>query len=142
MGAVVNVYSRQLKVIDYADEYTKSKFEVQKGKGAIVITPDAYLAAGKIINAAEEQGFTITNLKMAKLSRQEAERVLESGRGKSNFNDLAAHLSSDLVVAVELLTENCISRIQEFVRGIQQKFGSDPIKCAVLGSESAQSAVK
>ena len=79
---------------------------------------------------------------MAKLSRHEAERVLESGKGKQNFNDLANHLSSDLVVAVELLTENCITRIQEFIRGIQKQFGTDPIKCAVLGSESAQSAAK
>ena len=32
LGAVLNVYSRQLKVVDYADEFTRTKFEVQKGK--------------------------------------------------------------------------------------------------------------
>ncbi len=32
VGAIINVYSRQLKIVDYADEYTRSKFEVQKGK--------------------------------------------------------------------------------------------------------------
>jgi len=26
VGAVLNVYSRQLKVIDYADEFTRNKF--------------------------------------------------------------------------------------------------------------------
>jgi hypothetical protein len=26
LGAVLNVYSRQLKVIDYADEFTRTKF--------------------------------------------------------------------------------------------------------------------
>lgn len=26
IGAILNVYSRQLKVIDYADQFTKSKF--------------------------------------------------------------------------------------------------------------------
>lgn len=32
MGATLNVYSRQLKVIDFADEFTRSKFEQQRGK--------------------------------------------------------------------------------------------------------------
>jgi nucleoside-diphosphate kinase len=32
LGAVVTVYARQLKIIDYADVFTRSKFEVQKGK--------------------------------------------------------------------------------------------------------------
>ena len=31
-GAILNVYSRQLKVVDYADEYTRSKFEAQRAK--------------------------------------------------------------------------------------------------------------
>lgn len=34
VGAVLNVYSRQLKVVDFADEFTRSKFEVQRGKYA------------------------------------------------------------------------------------------------------------
>jgi nucleoside diphosphate kinase len=37
-----------------------------------LITPDAYLQSGKILNAIEEAGFNITNLKMAKLSKQDA----------------------------------------------------------------------
>jgi hypothetical protein len=32
VGAVLNVYSRQLKVIDFADEFTRSKFEIQRTK--------------------------------------------------------------------------------------------------------------
>jgi nucleoside diphosphate kinase len=34
------------------------------------VTPDAYLNIGKIVNAVEEAGFSMTNLKMAKLGRQ------------------------------------------------------------------------
>jgi nucleoside-diphosphate kinase len=32
VGAVVTVYSRQLKVVDYADQFTRKNFEVQRGK--------------------------------------------------------------------------------------------------------------
>ena len=32
IGSVINVYSRQLKLVDYADQFTKSKFSVQRGR--------------------------------------------------------------------------------------------------------------
>jgi nucleoside-diphosphate kinase len=32
LGAVLNIYSRQLKVVDFADQFTRGKFEKQKGK--------------------------------------------------------------------------------------------------------------
>lgn len=32
VGAVLSIYSRQLKVIDFADEFTRTKFEVQRSK--------------------------------------------------------------------------------------------------------------
>ena len=34
----------------------------------------------------KEAGFSITNIKMAKLSKQEAEKVFEQQRGKPHFN--------------------------------------------------------
>jgi nucleoside diphosphate kinase len=39
-----------------------------------LIKPDAYAYLGKIINMIEEEGFTINNVKMVKLSEQEAQR--------------------------------------------------------------------
>jgi len=32
VGAVVTIYSRQLKIVDYADQFTRKNFEVQRGK--------------------------------------------------------------------------------------------------------------
>ena len=111
-------------------------------RGVIVITPDAYLNAGKIINAAEEQAFTITNLKMARRNKQEAERLLEPMRGNPKYGEMVGHLCSDLVIAVEVLAENCVKRVQEFVGSMQNQYGSDPVKCAVVGSDSAQNAAR
>lgn len=70
VGSVLNVYARQLKIIDFADEFTRTKFEVQRSKGLLLVTPDAYLSFGKILNAIEEKGLTISNLKLARLSKQ------------------------------------------------------------------------
>ena len=32
LGSILNVYSRQLKVVDYADVFTRKQFEVQREK--------------------------------------------------------------------------------------------------------------
>jgi len=72
LGAVVTVYSRQLKVIDYADVYTRQKFESQRGKTFAMIKPDAYNNIGKIVEAIESSGFIIANLKMTKMTLRDA----------------------------------------------------------------------
>lgn len=89
---------------------------------------------GKIVNAIEEFGFSITNLKMAKLSKADAEKIYEQHKGKPYFNDLTTFVSSDLVLAVQVLTENCIAKVKDFVTSIRGQFASDQIKSAVYGS--------
>lgn len=89
---------------------------------------------GKIVNAAEEANFSITNFKMAKLSKADAEKLLEAHRAKPYFNDLANHLASDLVVALEVLAENCLAKVKDFVGSVRGQFGSDAIRGAVYGS--------
>lgn len=32
IGSVISAYSRQLKVVDYADVFTRKRFEIQKEK--------------------------------------------------------------------------------------------------------------
>ena len=32
IGSVLTIFARQLKIVDYADVFTKKKFEVKKGK--------------------------------------------------------------------------------------------------------------
>jgi nucleoside-diphosphate kinase len=79
---------------------------------------------------------------MAKLSKQDAERLFEAHRGKPYFNDLTTHAASDLVVAIEVLADNCIGKIRDFVAGARGQFGSDAVRSAVYGSESTAGAAK
>lgn len=52
------------------------------------------------------------------------------------------HVSSDLVLALELLAENCINQVRELGNAIRNKFGTDQIRSAVIFSESASAAAK
>lgn len=51
IGSIVCVNSRQLKLVDYADIFTKNKFENAAGRTFAMIKPDCYTQTGKIIDA-------------------------------------------------------------------------------------------
>jgi len=61
-----------LKIVDFADNFTKSKLEVTRGKTFAMIKPDAYTNIGKIIDEIEKKNFIISNLKMTKMSLKDA----------------------------------------------------------------------
>ena len=89
---------------------------------------------GKIVNIVEESGLTISNFKIARLSKQEADRFCEPHKGKPQFNELTALLSSDLVLAIEVLSENAIGKVRDLANAIRSKYASDQSKPAAICS--------
>ena len=57
VGAQVTILSRVLKVTDYGDVHTRSKFEIDRARTFAMIKPDAYQHIGKIFDAIAEAGF-------------------------------------------------------------------------------------
>ena len=43
LGSIVNVHARQLKLVDYGDVFTRTKFEAQAGRTFALIKPDCYI---------------------------------------------------------------------------------------------------
>lgn len=66
LGSIITIYSRQLKLVDYGDLFTKNKFESLSERTFALIKPDCYTQTGKIIDAIYKSGFTIASLKMSK----------------------------------------------------------------------------
>lgn len=120
-----------------------------------MIKPDAYLNIGKIINMIEEDGFTISNIKMAKFTEQDAQQFYAEHKGKPFFNTLVQFMSSDLVVGLELVAENCVAKWRKLLgptnslqaksespNSIRGLFGTDGTKNAAHGSDSLTSAAR
>jgi len=51
IGAIITVFARQLKIVDYGDVFTRQRFENQRQRTFAMIKPDAYTQMGKIIDA-------------------------------------------------------------------------------------------
>ena len=85
---------------------------------------------------------TVSNFKIAKLNKQEAEQLCQNYRGQPHFNDLTNFLASDLVLAIEILAENAVNKAKDLAQQIRQKYGTDSLKSAVIASDSASTAAK
>ena len=68
IGSIINVYSRQLKLVEYGDIFTRRKFEASSEKTFAMIKPDCYTSTGKIIDQIYKSGFKLSKLKMSKFS--------------------------------------------------------------------------
>ena len=82
LGAIVTVFSRQLKVADYGDVYTRKFFETKRSRTLALIKPDAYSHIGKILDAIYNNGFTINRMKMMKLTLEQAQGFYAEHKGK------------------------------------------------------------
>lgn len=153
LGATITVHARQLKLIDYADAYTRRNLEVRKSRTLGIIKPDAYNIMGSIISAVYRGGFTIGQLNMVKMSQQQAETFY--GLSGSPAGAHAAHLSSDVVVVMELVGENAVDRWQAMMgpaspeeaktvapQSIRGVCGQDEVLNCVHGSADPASAAK
>lgn len=92
--------------------------EVCKGemneRTLIVIKPDAVQRGlvGKIISRFEDKGFKILELRMIRMTKEQAESFYSVHAGKPFFNDLVSFITSGPVVAAILEGRNAIEAVR------------------------------
>ncbi|KAF4673169.1 hypothetical protein FOL47_010877 [Perkinsus chesapeaki] len=141
IGSMITVFSRQLKIVEYADEFTRSKLETMKGRTLGMIKPDAYNHIGDILGEIVKAGFVIKNLRMCKLDKQAAQEFYRDHKGKSFFDALIEFVTSDAVVAIELWGDDAVNKWRRLVEGqLRPRYGTDATRNAVHGSDSNENA--
>mmetsp|Transcript_21889 Transcript_21889/g.33980 ORF Transcript_21889/g.33980 Transcript_21889/m.33980 type:complete len:249 (-) Transcript_21889:387-1133(-) len=145
LGSIITIYSRQLKLADYGDLFTRAKFEAASERTFAMIKPDCYTQTGQIIDAIYKNGFTISKLKMSKFQApQLAELFYEQHKGKPFFSDLSSFMQSDVVTGMELVNENAIQRFREVIGptdSAEAKKGSPNTIRALYGTDNMRNAV-
>lgn len=155
IGNKVNIFSRQLVLTDYADQYTARQLGSRKEKTLALIKPDAVSKVGEIIEIINKSGFTITKLRMIMLSRKEATDFHVDHLSKPFYNELIQFITSGPVVAMEILRENAICEWKRILgpansgvartdapESIRALFGTDSIRNAAHGPDSFASAAR
>lgn len=117
-----------------------------------IIKPDAVKAhhIGEIITRFEKNGLDIKEIKMVRLSKNQAEEFYEEHKGKSFYPNLIDYMSSGPVVVMVLDGSNAINKNRILMGAtdpakaskgtLRSDFGSSIENNAVHGSDSAESA--
>ncbi|KAM3620065.1 uncharacterized protein V6R79_017689 [Siganus canaliculatus] len=109
IGNRVTVFSRQLHLIDYADQYTANKLALKKQRTFGLIKPDDVTKIGDVFNSLYSSNLRVTKAKMTKLTWSQAEDFYVEHQSKPFFSNLVQLLSSGPVVAMELVGDEAIS---------------------------------
>ncbi len=117
-----------------------------------IIKPDAVERrhAGRILARIEEEGFRLVALRMAHLTRRDAEGFYAVHRERPFFNDLTAFMSSGPCIVLVLEADNAISRWREIMGAtdpaqagegtLRKQFATNIERNACHGSDAPETA--
>lgn len=118
----------------------------------MMIKPDAVERGliGKILADIIDAGFRIIELKMVKLSLNDAKRFYKVHQDRPFFNDLTAYMSRSTIVAAVLLKENAVNDFRKLIGStdpsdaeegtIRKKYAISKGENSVHGSDSNENA--
>ena len=118
----------------------------------LIIKPDAVerRLIGHIIRRLEDARFSVVEIKMVRLSRQEARRFYAVHEGKPFLDGLTAYMSSGPIVPVVLEKDNAIADLRTLIGAtnpaqaacgtLRHEIGVDVQSNSVHASDSPQSA--
>ena len=121
-------------------------------KTFMMIKPDAVERGliGKILADIIDAGFQIIELKMVKLSLNDAKRFYKVHKDKPFFNDLITYMSRSTIVAAVLLKENAVNDFRKLIGStdpndaeegtIRKKYAISKGENSVHGSDSNENA--
>jgi len=118
----------------------------------MIVKPDATERGviGEILSRVEAEGFAIREMRLVRLTRQQAEAFYAVHRERPFYSDLVRFMTSGPAVPVALEREEAVSHLRTFIGvtdstraepgTIRRDFGTDVQRNAVHASDSAENA--
>ncbi|KAG6976407.1 hypothetical protein JG688_00001381 [Phytophthora aleatoria] len=100
VGSSVAVYSRQLTIMEPANEFTRKMLQQREDKAVFVITPNGYSQMGRIIQLIEQSGLSVRDIRMVQL--QKSHLAMLQTMEAATDNNQQRSLLSDVSVLVEV----------------------------------------
>uniref|UniRef100_A0AAQ6A619 Nucleoside diphosphate kinase homolog 7 n=1 Tax=Amphiprion ocellaris TaxID=80972 RepID=A0AAQ6A619_AMPOC len=150
VGNRVNVFSRQLNLIEYGDQFTANKLGSKKERTLALIKPDVVTKIGDVLELIYSSNLIVTKAKMTNLTR-----TFYYNYVAPFCSNLVQFVSSGPVVAMELMGDEAMSiwrRLlgpadpavarREAPQSVRAQFGTDGIKNVGHGSDSLAAAAR
>lgn len=107
IGAQLTVYARQLKVVDYADDFSRSELSNKQTRMVMLAKPAAFDRIGELMDRVYGGQFVISNLQLVSLSQQQACEFFGDDRPTARADELLG----GPVVAMEIIGQDVAQRL-------------------------------
>ncbi|MCL4133011.1 UNVERIFIED_CONTAM: hypothetical protein GTU68_005282, partial [Idotea baltica] len=155
VGNTVVILSRQLKIVDYADEFTRNEISRRRQRTFAMVKPDAVHRIGEIIDLLQNRKFEVTQMKMVRLTKNQAKKFYEEHSERGFYEELVSYMTSGPVIAMELVGEEAVDNWRQtlgptdsgvardqFPDTVRALFGTNKQLNAAHGSDSTSSATR
>ncbi|KAG6797823.1 nucleoside diphosphate kinase 7 [Apis mellifera caucasica] len=155
IGGIVTIFSRNIKITNYADCATQTKLQKKMQKTFAIVKPCVVDKLGEILKIIISSQLHIVNIKMIKLSYEQAMELYHDKKEETNIAYMVNYIASGPIVTLELIGDSAITRWQEVMgpedskeviakapSSIRALYGKDDIHNAVHGSENEKAAEK
>ena len=153
VGGIVTIHSRQLRIVDYGDEFTRKTLCSTKEKTLVMVKPGCMPKMGEILDRAIREGFSLCNARMFFLTRQETAEFYAEHKGKEFFERLVHMMTEGPILAFEINGHNAVKKWRDilgptdpadarrdFPESIRAQFGTNVTHNACHGSDSLEAA--
>ncbi|CAI2738287.1 unnamed protein product, partial [Dicrocoelium dendriticum] len=114
-GSSVTIFSRTLRIIGFADEFTRRSLECNSERCLLLVKPDAVCKAGQILTRLEEEDFRLVNIKMVCLTSSELTKLLGESVEYTKYSYILKEVSEKATLIVELMRNNAIACICDII---------------------------
>ncbi|PHJ18514.1 nucleoside diphosphate kinase [Cystoisospora suis] len=143
VGNTVVVVSRQLKIVDYADERTHSALAPRLQKAVVVLKPHAHEHMGNVLQRLLDDGLTLSVIQMVELAPHQANAFLdllednsssEHDKNSDTRQQVVQSLSNGRCIVMAILGNEASSRLGYIVGP------ADPAEAKLQAPESLRAA--
>lgn len=131
VGARVHIYSRDIDLVDFADNRTREKLQSQLQKCAAIFTPDASCHWGSMLDRICAV-LDITSLRTVMLDDQLASRVAAMSGTQRNRREFTQHLCSDPVLVGMFRGNDALNTMTRLAEQLKADYAADEVRCAVI----------
>lgn len=149
IGAKLNIFGRQIDILDYGDSLTRNKVGGKRSVSFAIIQPEAMLKMGEIIQILTKNDLKINQCIMVKLSGPEAVKFYEKKAGQAVLPFMMENIISGPILAMELIADDAFDRLSKLCgpvdsteardsapHSIRAQYGIDNVKNAIHCSET------
>ncbi|XP_011505516.1 PREDICTED: nucleoside diphosphate kinase 7, partial [Ceratosolen solmsi marchali] len=125
VGAMVTIFSRNIKITNFADQATKKKLSSKRVKTYVILKPNIINKLGEILKTISDYDFHISNLRMGQINLEDANEIFESTSDK--LITLIECIIAGPVILLVLLSEDTTVRLQKLTTTFEENSISNGI---------------